>query len=274
MKFESLIKIYDPSFDVSSSKIHLASKFENIDPLNLYHRGNFSRWQAEQNSRNFERKFLISLIRIKRDEWLFVGIFEKISIEEIGFPTRYLYNLKEINTFDEISGRVVLKFERSGQMSYLIAENSISKMDILEILREKTTISEFPGYKSVNINRSELKAIVEHRSPSWETALSNVSGVYIVKDIKTHNLYVGIATGSGGIWQRWSEYAKGHGGNEGFKALFQEGGQSRLDDLYFSILEVGDTHTTEAEIRKRETHWIKVLGSRVAGFNGNGPIQR
>jgi hypothetical protein len=35
-----------------------------------------------------------------------------------------------------------------------------------------------------------------------------------------------------------------------------------------SVLEIADTHASEQDILDRESHWMKVLGSRAHGLNG------
>ena len=42
-----------------------------------------------------------------------------------------------------------------------------------------------------------------------------------------------------------------------------------LEHFQFSILEIADFQTSDAEIDARESHWKEVLGSRVHGYNSN-----
>ena len=66
---------------------------------------------------------------------------------------------------------------------------------------------------------------VRRGEPSWQAALSSISGVYLILDTKTGKTYVGSAYGEGGIWQRWSCYAEtGHGRNVELIALLQSKG--------------------------------------------------
>jgi hypothetical protein len=51
------------------------------------------------------------------------------------------------------------------------------------------------------------------------TALASVAGVYLISDTLTGKLYVGSATGEGGIWGRWCQYVDGHGHNIQLKRL-------------------------------------------------------
>ena len=105
---------------------------------------------------------------------------------------------------------------------------------------------------------------------SWKGALSNVSGVYLITDTKIGKLYVGSATGEGGIWQRWSEYAgNGHGSNRELIALLSEKGNEYSDYFQYSVLEIADTHASANDILTRESYWKDVLCSREHGYNAN-----
>jgi hypothetical protein len=110
---------------------------------------------------------------------------------------------------------------------------------------------------------------VKQSPDDWRIALSQVSGIYIARDQFTQQLYIGSATGVEGIWQRWSQYAFGDGGNIAFKSLFEDGGSKRLDDLTFSLVETADFNANAGEIFDRESHWKRVLGTRVIGLNHN-----
>lgn len=65
----------------------------------------------------------------------------------------------------------------------------------------------FPGYRHVILPKVTLNLVVDQDVPSWRAALSAVAGIYLITDMKTGKVYVGSATGDGGIWTRWSQYA-------------------------------------------------------------------
>lgn len=89
-------------------------------------------------------------------------------------------------------------------------------------------------------------------------------------DTETGHLYVGSASGAGGLWQRWSDYAAtGHGGNVELKAIINGLSLDRAKPFRFSILEIADIHTGDADVLAREAHWKLVLLSRSHGLNGN-----
>src|SRR3546814_583456 len=76
---------------------------------------------------------------------------------------------------------------------------------ILEIRR---LISEpaFPGFLGFIERLSTLATL----PASWRTALSSVSGVYILVCPTTGQRYVGSAYGAGGFWGRWEEIGRAH----------------------------------------------------------------
>ena len=118
--------------------------------------------------------------------------------------------------------------------------------------------------------RKTLKTIVKKSLSDWQSALSSVAGVYLIADKSSGKLYVGSATGEGGIWQRWAEYATNlHGNNRQLIELKKQFGDVHFENFYFSILEIADTHSSENEILVRESHWKNVLLTRQFGYNDN-----
>lgn len=132
------------------------------------------------------------------------------------------------------------------------------------------TVGGFPGYHRFVLSKATLDIIVGQSVPSWRGALSAVAGVYVITDTHTGKLYVGSATGEGGIWARWSDYAaNGHGGNNELRLLLKERGEGYAQHFQYALLEIADTHTTNEEVLARESHWKQVFGSREHGYNAN-----
>jgi hypothetical protein len=50
------------------------------------------------------------------------------------------------------------------------------------------TIGDFPGFNSVVLSHSMLRTLARECPSSWRTALSNVSGVYLITDEILSNL--------------------------------------------------------------------------------------
>jgi hypothetical protein len=271
MRILDLVKVLDSEVSPSSAKIHLASWNGWDNPLDVYLDGGFDEWQRWQSRRNFERRFVISLIALRTPNlWLFAGVHESLGHTWHEENRAFRYNLVERPSCSELSGRLTAHFERPGRQSYLIAENWIDQIQMHSILPERMKIAEFPGFKAVNLTKHELESIVRQGVESWRAALSSVAGVYLISDTATGNLYVGSATGEGGIWQRWTDYAlTHHGGNKELAALVKEGGAERAAAFRFSILEIADTHAGSQEILQRESHWKTVLLTREYGLNSN-----
>ncbi|HEX8362591.1 MAG TPA: GIY-YIG nuclease family protein [Longimicrobium sp.] len=271
MQIFDLISLMDREVVPGNSKIHLATWNGQTNPLDVYLAGEFDEWQRWQTRRNFERPFVISLIALRGlNRWLFAGVHTSHGQEWKEAHGCFRYDLREHPTCSELNGRMVASFARPGRQSYLNAENWADRIELSEVLPERLKIAEFPGFRAVNLSKAELDLIVRQDLESWRTALSNVAGVYLITDTLSGKLYVGSATGGGGIWQRWTEYAaSGHGGNLELSRLVRDEGNERVFSFRFSILETADIHASKEEVLRRESHWKNVLLTREHGLNSN-----
>lgn len=271
MRLFDFITLMDQEIAPEQTKVHLATWNSHESPLDLYLADKFYVWQLEQTKRNFERKYVLSLICMpEANQWLYAGIFTSHGCNRPEGQNNFFYDLWERESCSEFSGRLVVEYERTCRQSYLYGENVMDQMTIAAIRPVRLTIGEFPGFKAIDLTKIELDLIVRQGLESWRTALSNVAGVYLISDIASGKLYVGSATGEGGIWQRWSEYSKtGHGGNVELKALLPKEGLGRADKFRFSILEIADVHASSEDILQRESHWKNILLTRINGLNKN-----
>jgi predicted GIY-YIG superfamily endonuclease len=172
--------------------------------------------------------------------------------------------------FDDLTGRLVVSFKRTGRQSYLKADKWTNEIKVSELMPKKMVVKKFYGYNNILISKKELELIIDQSIESWKGALSNVSGVYLITDKKTGKLYVGSATGENGIWSRWSEYSKnGHGGNKNLIKILKDEGDKYSDNFQYSVLEIADTHSSDEDVLKRESYWKNVLCSRDYGYNAN-----
>lgn len=273
MQVFDLIKLLYKEFEPSKTKIHLATWNGKESPLDVYLAGEFDEWQKRQTRRNFERDFVISLVGLPTpNKWLFTGLFKSSGASWNEEKKRYYYSLEQIQSCNELNGRLVADFSRPGRQSYLLSENWGAQILLDEILPERLRIKAFPGYKAIDLSKQEIDIIVKQCIESWYTALSNVSGVYLISDTKSGKLYVGKASGEGGIWQRWINYSEnGYGGNIELKKLLESEGPDRASFFRFSVLEIADIHDSNEAILLRESHWKSVLLSSVihGGLNAN-----
>lgn len=270
MQLFPLLALENSAVIASDSKIHLATYNGLEDPLDVYLSGGFEDWQRRQNRKNFERKFVVSLIALKAPQsWLFAGVHRSGSAETRPDGT-YFYPLVQEDACKELNGRLIVKFKRPGRQPYLNADSFSSGLNVSEIRPTRISIASFPGFKSVRLTKMQLDLIVREQFPEWHSALSSVAGVYLITDSSTGKMYVGSATGQGGIWDRWSAYSdNGHGGNVLLRQVMQELGTEHAQNLRYSVLEIADTHASVNEVLEREAHWKAVLHTRQHGLNAN-----
>ncbi len=269
MQLFALFQSLDPGLDPAGCKIHLASKSPVDDPLDAFFEGKFDGWQALQNQKNFERPHVVALIAMReKHKWLFAGCYDSHGCTKPAGSRHYIYKTTPRPGANELVGRLVVHFERTGRQSYLIAERWLEHLGVSEIRPERMTLADFPGYAKTLVSKQHLDNIVDQRIPSWRSALSHLAGVYVIADRATGKLYVGSATGDEGIWNRWCAYSKnGHGGNAELRALLRERGAEHAANFQFSILEVAGTHGDD--LIERESFWKELLLTRAFGLNAN-----
>ncbi len=267
MKISELIGLTDDL--ISNSKIHFAiGAKERFEPLYSFYRNDFKDWQEDQNNKNFERDYILSLIYFGKDEWLFAGLYKRIAVKQNG--DRFKYETELLNVASDLIGRLVIKFTKSFRQSYPYLENYIHDFELLEILRERYTVEPFPGFEKIKIKFELLRSIIAQEEKSWKTALSIVKGVYLIADLTNGKLYIGSAYNEYSFWTRWKEYASnGHGGNTLLKALINKNGIDYANNFQFSILETRSMNAENDEVIKRESFWKDILLSREFGYNKN-----
>jgi len=82
-------------------------------------------------------------------------------------------------------------------------------------------------------------------------------------------MYVGSATGEGGIWARWQHYAyTGHGGNALLRDLIAQD-PAYPNQCRFSVLQILPKTMARAEVIHREALYKRKLGTRATGLNLN-----
>ena len=106
---------------------------------------------------------------------------------------------------------------------------------------------------------------------TYHNALQKITGIYCLTDTKTGKLYIGSATGLGGVAQRWGNYlSTAHGGNKKLIKLYNEQGEDYFKDNFsFTLLEYfGLSYDTE-KILAREQYWKNCLQTIKFGYNDN-----
>lgn len=122
----------------------------------------------------------------------------------------------------------------------------------------------FPGFDQLVLDQAQLLAVMrEHRYAAWRTALSSVTGVYLITDTHDGRQYVGKADGAESIRQRWSAYAaNGHGRNVELRGMDPK-------TFRYSVLRVFDPATPTRVIDEAESHFKHALDTRKHGLNRN-----
>lgn len=270
MRAWDIVTALDKTLDANDTKIHLARTNEwGSNPLDEFRQGTFERWQASQKNKNFERSCVVSLIALpEADHWLFAGAFDSLGCTGPNMHGRYTYRLRPRPASKDLVGRMIAILEDPGRQSYQLAHKLVGRIELSQISDKPRSIPEFPGFKKLIVTKPLLDDVVAHNHAEWKAILSSVAGVYLISDPGSGKLYVGSATGQGGIWQRWRDYVStGHGGNTELKALLRRRGAKHFQTLEFSILEIADIHANRAEIQMREEHWKRVLLTREHGLN-------
>jgi len=266
MKIKDLLGLSDDM--IKNSKLHCAiGEKEKLEPLYAFYRSEFKIWQERQSKRNFEKKFIVSLIYYRKDEWLFVGIYRQLGVEKI--EGKFYYRTELLDNSSDFIGRLVIKFPKLFRQSYPHLENCIDDFQLSEIFRQRYTVEPFPGYENVKIKFELLKSIVQQEEKSWKTALTIVKGIYLISDLSNGKLYIGSAYGEKAIWNRWQEYIlNGHGGNIILKKMVEDR-SDYSNNFQFSILETRSYNAEDDAIIKRESYWKDILLSREFGYNSN-----
>jgi len=250
-------------------KVHFAiGPSDKHEPLYAFINNKFEEWQSDQSRKNFERRFILSLIYYNSNEWLFAGLFEQLGFTEK--DGRYYYKTRLMNDGVELIGRLIISYEKKYRASYVLFENFSNDFILSEIFKDKISIIPFPGYENVNVDYNYLKTIIERNDKSWYSALKSVKGIYLITDATNGKHYVGSAYGDDALWQRWSEYIiNGHGGNKKLKKIISENGNEYKKNLWFSILEIATKKSDDTEIIRREQYWKNILLTREFGYNDN-----
>jgi hypothetical protein len=245
---------------------------DGSSPLTAFLGGNFKGWQEWQKKRNFKCPRILSLIKLPTGRWLFAGVYEVHGPPKFvqAQKPHYEYSTNEVTGLDDLTGRVIVSFDRPGRAPYLRGKRYGDKLLVDHIMPVRYSFKIFPGFKLVLLMQSELRLIVSRGLESWRAALSSVAGIYLITDRSCGRHYVGSACGSGGIWARWCAYANGlHGGNRDLAELLSEKGAAHADNFQYSILEILSPIESPNIVLERESFWKEALDSRLHGYNKN-----
>ena len=271
MRLYQLLGAVDPDLEPRYSKLHLAIPVGGDNPLDLYLDGGFDEWQCVQNKKNFPRPHVVSLIQMPgANRWLFAGAYDSRGCSWNEAARQWRYDLQPRIACIDLQGRLVVSFKRPGRQSYLCCERWDERLEVSELRAERLRVAEFRSYSWTMLTKQHLDIVVREQDASWKAALSAVAGVYVIVDRATGKMYVGSATGSGGIWNRWCAYAAtGHGGNRELRELLGREGIGHAENFQFGILEIADTNSSAQHVLDREGYWKHLLLSSRFGYNAS-----
>lgn len=251
----------------------------------MYKTGEIEVYQAYQRKPIFKNiDWVVSFLGLEGSLSLLIGVYRNAgcrSAAEVPLPTSckhpemhdgagqegfYHYSLEKVAGFEDLEGRLVVDWGGST----LSWHQKLTPKEVVEIL-PRGYVSEFPGYEDILLDFFDLKKLFENPRTNrlWEQKLSAVAGIYLITDSKTGALYVGSASGKGGIWARWRTYAAtGHGNNKELIKLLAENPE-RVNDFRFSILRTLSTSLTQREVVAYEGRYKEKLGARAFGLNLN-----
>ena len=263
--------------DIPNTRIKFNIYNGYTDPLELYKENPDqvnTTWFLWHDSRRYfhSGQTAICFLRLSPDTWLLTTIKHIIKELNVGTDGGVGYEAEEVDTYKKYFGRIIIKYHNTNKSMGRTFESVMQELEVLEVLNDKFTGDEFPGYENVRLTYSQLKNIIDRQTPGWTPALENQKAVYLITDTKTGRLYVGSATAQYGmLLQRWSEYvSNGHGGNVGLKEIVSTHGFDYVkENFQYSILENYNARMDDAYILKRETWWKDTLKTREFGLNKN-----
>jgi hypothetical protein len=186
MRLFDILKIKMPELKPDFCKIHLACWNGRDDPLDIFLEGNFPAWQNWQSNRNYERPFVVSLIKMDGEsQWLFAGVYSTHGCSSVDAQQDRPWDKSTLPEFAELTGRLIVEFARPGRQSYLKAENWAERLKVNELRPRPLEVEEFPGFSRVLLPKKKLDLIVREEITSWKSALASVGGVYLITDTKS-----------------------------------------------------------------------------------------
>lgn len=268
--------------DLTRTKL-VRHNLSNEDVRQNLERGYIEIYQSIQKPSRFKDcDYVVGFIGEQGTEATFMGCYritEAVPLLREQLPSDYFFEggihedcvffkTEKTDILDEFVNRLVVEW---GKAALSWCQNGTTEKQILYV-RVDTTGLRFVSYDKVILTYSELAAIVNNRKEhkEWEERLSAVAGIYLITDTLTGKHYVGSASGEdGGIWGRWSGYARTkHGGNVQLRKLM-EIDENHCRHFQYSILDVFPIKRDKHEILAQEQLYKRKLGSTTFGMNDN-----
>lgn len=248
----------------------------------LIRHGWLEAYQSYQSRPVFhECEQIVSFVGVEATRALFVGVYdvlEKDPAEGAPIPpgcpylewldSEHRYLLAKVEGYEDLEERLVIEWGKAT----LSWHQWLVNKEVIELLPPGHRLAPFADYLDFTLTWDELRYLVQqmdaHRD--WRSRLEAVAGIYLILDGLTGKQYVGSASGSGGIWSRWSEYARnGHGGNVILRDLVRADDESYPRNFLYSILQVLPKTLSRAEVLRWERRYKEKLGTQATGLNLN-----
>ncbi|MDF1839230.1 MAG: GIY-YIG nuclease family protein [Planctomycetota bacterium] len=249
------------------------------DLEHLHQIGFLEEYQSCQGKEVFKSAdFIISFLAESGSRSRFIGVYRVGSTQSPApawsadyphpemDPGNVFYDLQKVPGFESLEERLVIDW---GAATRSWVQNYKAK-PLIEVYPEGH-VRDFPGSLEFILTHDELARIVLNPDANriWHKMLGAVSGIYLITDMESGQLYVGSAYGAQGLIGRWTQYVKSHhGGNKNLIELLNQD-PHRYTNFAFSILRTLPKTLTNREVIEVENLFKRKLGSRAFGLNGN-----
>ena len=187
------------------------------------------------------------------------GCIEPLTGELCERATTDRYRLDPVAAFAPYAGRLLIDWGGGSSGKRAWVQRADRQDKTITAILEHAIERSFPGFMAFHARLDELASL----PLAWAEKLLHARGVYLLSCRDTGTTYTGSATGHGGFWARWQDYAvSGHGGNVGLRTI-------NTSRFQVSILQLAGSADTQDDILAMEQLWKTKLLSREFGFNRN-----
>ena len=225
-------------------------------------------WYGEK--KNFQvGQTVFSFIQLSWEEWLFISAAKIVEIRP-----HERAEVEIIERFKSLFGRLVISYKKGNTYARYVFHMGrlLPNIRVKEILPCMYSGDTFKGYDQVNLSFARLNDIFAGKiMPTYYEALRKITGIYCLTDTSNGKLYIGSATGTEGVAQRWGNYlASKHGGNLKLRELHDKMGDVYFEKNFtFTLLEYFGLSYDPEKIKGREQYWKHCLDTIAHGYNDN-----